>query len=97
MTLREIHKKDVIQIDTGACLGRIDDLFFDRDTSEVESFLMLGRPKWFGLFGKREESLTIPWHDVVCFGVDVILVRTCVPERPAHPEPPGGPKRGDRR
>ena len=65
MTLRDICKKDVIQIDTGTCLGRIDDIDFDTNTSEVERFVLLGRPRWFGLFVSREESLYIPWNDVV--------------------------------
>ena len=85
MTLRDICKKDVIQIDTGTCLGRIDDIDFDTNTSEVERFILLGRPRWFGLFGSREESLYIPWNDVVCFGVDAILVRTDPPAKPSRP------------
>ena len=79
MTLREICKKDVIQIDSGTCLGRIDDLGFEPYSSQVERFILFGRPRWFGLFGSRGESLTIPWNDVVCFGTDVILVRTALP------------------
>ena len=81
MTLRDISKKDVIQIDTGTCLGRIDVICFTLETSEVERFVLLGRPRWFGLFGSRQEDLAIPWNDVICFGVDAILVRTSVPEQ----------------
>lgn len=79
MTLRELYDKEVVQIESGACLGRIDDINFDPVTSTVESFVMLGRPRLFGLLG-REEGLVIDWNDVVRFGVDAILVKVQLPE-----------------
>ncbi len=79
MTLRELCRKDVVQIESGAILGRIDDIEFDPVTSTVERFIMLGRPRLFGLLG-REEGLLIDWNDIVRFGVDTVLVKTALPD-----------------
>lgn len=79
MTLSELHDKEVVQIESGACLGRIDDINFDPITSTVESFIMLGRPRLFGLLG-REDGLVVDWNDVVRFGVDAVLVKIQLPE-----------------
>ena len=39
---------------------------------------LLGQPRLFGLMG-REETLTIPWHEIERIGLDAILVRTELP------------------
>jgi YlmC/YmxH family sporulation protein len=80
MTFRELCKKEVVQLEQGVCLGKIDDLTIDPDTAAVQELIMLGRPKLFGLLG-REESLTIPWEEVEKIGVDAILIRTELPHR----------------
>ena len=37
MTLRELSEKDVIQIQTGEKLGRIDDVIFDEGSAALQS------------------------------------------------------------
>jgi len=83
LTFREIAHKQVIQIESGVCLGRIDDAEIDPESSAVHSFIMLGRSRLFGLMG-REPSLVIDWDDVVKFGVDAVLVKTALPETGAE-------------
>jgi YlmC/YmxH family sporulation protein len=87
MTFRELCKKEVVQLEQGVCLGKIDDLTIDPNTAAVQELIMLGRPKLFGLLG-REESLTIPWEEVEKIGVDAILIRTALPHR-GETERPG--------
>ena len=53
----------------------------DADTARIESLLLLGRPRLFGLLG-RDETLTIPWADIERIGLDAILVRTDIPAPP---------------
>ena len=79
MTFRELCSKEVVQLKDGACLGRVDDVELDADTARTGSFLLLGRPRLFGLLG-RDETLVIPWTDIETLGVDAILVRTELPE-----------------
>lgn len=83
MTFRELCAKEVVQVQEGVCLGRIDDMVIDPKTATVQSFLMLGRPRLFGLLG-QEESLTIPWTDIERIGVDALLIHTPLPPCEEH-------------
>ena len=65
MTIRELCEKEVVQLEQGVCLGRADDLAFDPATARLQSLILLGRPRLFGLLG-REENLTIPWCRPSC-------------------------------
>ena len=86
MTIRELCDKEVVQLAQGACLGRADDLAFDPATARLQSLILLGRPRLFGLLG-REENLTIPWQEIETIGTDAVLVHTQLPS--AAPSKPG--------
>ena len=83
MTFRELSKKEVVQVDEGQCLGKIDDLVIDDKSARVEKLLMLGRPKLFGMLG-RGESLVIDWDEIQKIGANAILVNTPLPEENAQ-------------
>lgn len=78
MTLQELSLKDVIQLQTGENLGRIDDLRFDSGTSQISAAIMHGRKHLFGLLG-QDEDLEIAWPDIQTIGTDVVMVKTAVP------------------
>ena len=59
VTIRELCEKEVVQLEQGVCLGRADDLELDPATAQLQSLILLGRPRLLGLLG-RDESLTIP-------------------------------------
>ena len=80
MTIRELCAKEVVQQEKGVCLGRADDLAFDPATARLQSLILLGRPKLFGLLG-REEDLVIPWQEIGIIGEDAVLVHTLCPSR----------------
>lgn len=80
MTIHQLCEKEIVQLEQGVCLGKADDLTFDPATAQLESLILLGRPRLFGLLG-REESLTIPWQEIVTIGTDAVLVRTALPEQ----------------
>ena len=82
VNLAELRKKDVIQVASGANLGRVDDLSFDAASARLCALVLFGRPKLFGLLG-REEDVSIPWEEVVSIGADVVLVKSELPP-PAH-------------
>ncbi len=88
MTIRELCAKEVVQVEQGVCLGQADDLEFDPGTARLQSLVLLGRPRLFGLLG-REESLTIPWQEIDTIGTDATSVHTSLPEPPVRPEPNG--------
>ena len=77
MTLEELCRKDVIDLGTGANLGRVDDLVFTEENAQVTHLILYGRLKLFGLLG-REEDVRIPWQDIRKVGSDVLLVETKV-------------------
>ncbi len=78
MTFTEICNKEVVQVESGICLGKVDDLILDPNTAEILAFVMLGRPKLFGLLG-REEAFQVPFNDIVKFGIDALLINTPLP------------------
>lgn len=72
-TLSDLKSKEVIEIKTGAMLGRIDDVEIDCDNALVESVIVYGRPKLFGLLG-RENDIIIRYNDIDLIGKDTVLV-----------------------
>ena len=75
MTLYELCQRDVINVSTGANLGRVDDISFEEATATITNIVLYGRLKLFGLLG-REEDTYIPWTDIKKIGSDVVLVQT---------------------
>ena len=88
MTLRQLCKKDVVQLGSGVKLGRADDLELEMGSAQVCSLILRGRPRWFGLLG-RGEDLVIPWQQSETIGEDVILVNCPVQDLPPRPEEDG--------
>ena len=71
--IAELRYKEVIDIASGTRYGFVDDIAFDPDSGQVESIILSGRLRLFGLLG-REPDLVFPWSSVRRFGEDIILV-----------------------
>ncbi len=71
-TLNELKSKEVIDLKSGAMLGRVDDIEIGEDSS-VQSMIVYGRPKLFGFLG-RDQDMIIDFKDVSLIGRDTILV-----------------------
>lgn len=69
----ELKCKEIINIRSGKKMGYADDIEFDTCTAKICKLVILGKSRFFGLFG-REEDLTICWSDVEMIGEDAILV-----------------------
>ncbi|MCC8111495.1 MAG: YlmC/YmxH family sporulation protein [Ruminococcus sp.] len=72
-TLAELRQKDVINVENGENLGRIDDLNIDSKTAAVVALILYRRPRYFGWFGEREDCI-IRFSQIQLIGKDVILV-----------------------
>ena len=72
-TLSEIRNKEVINIKNGARLGYVDDIEFETETASVKSFIVYGRTRFWGFFG-REDDLIITCDEIEVVGVDTILI-----------------------
>ena len=71
--LQELRKKEVINTKNGVRIGYVDDLEVDTRNARVVALIVYGRPRFFGIFGRREDCI-IPWQNVDLIGEDTILV-----------------------
>ncbi len=69
----ELKDKEVIDKSTGARVGFVDDVVMNFDGRGIESIVVYGRPKAFGLLG-RDDDLIIDFCDIDLIGEDTILV-----------------------
>ena len=76
-TLSELRNKEVVETKTGIMLGRIDDIEINADDSSIDSVIVYGRPKLFGLMG-RDSDIVIKYSDIDLIGEDAILVTSDV-------------------
>lgn len=71
--LAQLRWKEVIDIQTGNRFGFVEDLELNLETGQVNSLVIPGKRRLFGLLG-REEPRYIVWESIQRFGDDVILV-----------------------
>lgn len=69
----DFRKKEVINIKDGKRLGFVQDVTADLKTGTIESIIVPGTSKGFGLFYNNEE-LCIPWDAIKCISDEIILV-----------------------
>ncbi|MCR4793893.1 MULTISPECIES: YlmC/YmxH family sporulation protein [Ruminococcus] len=74
LSFEELCRKEVIDIATGERLGFIDDIKVDIESGNVESLVIYGCVRLFGLFG-RENDTVISCKDIKVVGEDVVLVQ----------------------
>ena len=73
ISTEELKEKEVINILSGEKLGYADDFEIDTETGKVMALVILGRNRFFGLFG-REDNIVIPFSEIKIIGHDTILV-----------------------
>ena len=71
--IAELQYKEVIDISDGTRYGFVEDVELDPERGAIESIVVAGRPRFFGLLG-RESGQVFPWSCVKRFGDDIILV-----------------------
>ena len=74
----ELKCKEIINIKSGRRMGYADDIEFDSCTAKICKLIIYGRSRFFGLFGKEEDSV-IYWSDIEIIGEDTILVSCDIP------------------
>ncbi len=73
ISLSDLRYKEVISVVDGSRFGFVGDLKLEQESGKILSLIILGRPRFFGIFG-RDEDLEIPWGAVQRFGEEVILI-----------------------
>ena len=71
--ISDLQYKEVIDIADGTRYGYIGDVEIDAQNGTIESVIISGKPRWFGLLG-REPDTVFPWSSITRFGEDLILV-----------------------
>ena len=73
MRMRELRRKEVINITDGGRLGFVGDVDFHMPDGQAAALIIYGPARFFGLFGKGEEYY-IPWDCIQRIGDDIILI-----------------------
>ena len=73
MRVNELRCKEVVNVKDGAGLGLVDDVEFTLPNGEICAITVLGRARFFGLFGRGDE-IYIKWCDIQKIGKDAVLV-----------------------
>ena len=73
MRMRELRRKEVINITDGGRLGFVGDVDFHLPEGQAAALIIYGPARFFGLFGKGEEYY-VPWDNIQRIGDDIILI-----------------------
>lgn len=80
--ITELRCKEIINKSNGCRLGFVSDIEVDKSCGRVVALIVYGRPKYFGICGRRER-IRICWEDIDVIGSDTILVcKTSCEENP---------------
>ena len=73
MRMRELRRKEVINITDGGRLGFVGDVDFHMPDGQAAALIIYGPARIFGLFGRGEEYY-VPWDSIQRIGDDIILI-----------------------
>ncbi len=76
----ELKNKEVISIADGIRIGYIGDVEVDSKSAKLNSIVVYGRQRFFGFFGRDDDSV-IPWESISVIGEDTVLVNFAPPHR----------------
>ncbi|MCL2088729.1 MAG: YlmC/YmxH family sporulation protein [Oscillospiraceae bacterium] len=71
--LCDLRCKEVICLKNGIRIGCVDDIDIDTSNAKVNSIVIYGRRRLFGIFG-RDDDVVLGWDCIEIIGEDAILV-----------------------
>ena len=69
----DFRNKQVVSVKNGSVLGFVSDVEFDTESGKILSFVIFGKSRFFGLFG-REDDIIIAWDEIEVIGNETVLV-----------------------
>ena len=96
MRMRELRRKEVINVSDGGRLGFVGDVELHLPEGQTAALIVFGPARFFGLFGKGEEYY-IPWDCIQRIGDDIILIDKPIQRRDPALERKRRKKRPSRR
>ena len=85
MRVTDLSCKEVVCIGDGSRLGYVSDVEVEVPRGQVQSIIVPGKCRFFGLLGHTEDYV-IPWEAIRRVGDDIILVE-CRPADCRCPRP----------
>ena len=82
MRIRELRRKEVINITDGGRLGFVGDVDLRMPDGQTAALIVYGPARFFGLFGRGEEYY-IPWESIKQIGDDIVLIDKPFPRQDA--------------
>ena len=73
MRIRELRRKEVINITDGGRLGFVGDVALRMPDGQTAALIVYGPARFFGLFGRGDEYY-VPWDSIQRIGDDIILI-----------------------
>lgn len=73
--IADFRNKQVVCVKNGCVLGYVSDVEINTENGTLESVVIFGRPRLFGLFG-REDDIVISWKEIAVIGQETVLVNT---------------------
>lgn len=73
--IADLRNKQIVCVKNGCVLGFPSDVEINSKDGKIESLVIFGRLKFFGLLG-REDDIIIPWSEIEVIGQETILVNT---------------------
>ncbi len=69
----DLKYKNVVNVVDGSMLGYVCDVEIDTCNAKINSIVIYGKHRCFGLLG-RKEDIIIPWCNIKIIGEDTVLV-----------------------
>lgn len=73
--IADLRNKQIVCVKNGCVLGFPSDVEINSTDGRIESLVIFGRPRFFGILG-REDDIVIPWREIEVIGQETILVNT---------------------
>lgn len=73
--IADLRNKQIVCVKNGCVLGFPSDVEINSADGKIESLVVFGRLRFFGLLG-REDDIVIPWREIEVIGQETILVNT---------------------
>lgn len=75
MSLSEMKTKDVVNVCNGKRMGKVMDIEFCVESGKITALVVPGAFDLRTLVRGEKRGIVIPWHQICCFGNDIILVQ----------------------
>ena len=73
--IADLKNKQVVCVKNGCVLGQPSDIEINIQNGNIESLVIYGRLRLFGILG-RDDDIVIPWTEIAVIGQETILINT---------------------